>query len=53
MFKLKISIGSFGKLEDNSCNIIFERYHNYHFIFNNDTEEVIRKNTSIASFARR
>ena len=39
----KFPIGSFGELEDNSCDITFQRYHNYHFIFNNDTEKVIKE----------
>ena len=39
----RFPIGSFGELEDNSCDITFQRYHNYHFIFNNDTEEVIKE----------
>ena len=40
----RFPIGSFGELEDNSCNITFQRYHNYDFTFNNDSEEVIKKN---------
>ena len=41
-------IGSFGEFDDNLnkdlTDILFTRYHNYDFTFNNDTEEVIKQN---------
>ena len=37
-------IGSYGELEEDSCEITFHHYHNYDFKFNNDSEAEIKSN---------
>tara|TARA_Y100000591_G_scaffold1040_1_gene883 strand:- start:2851 stop:4449 length:1599 start_codon:yes stop_codon:yes gene_type:complete len=39
----RFPIGSFGELEGNLYDITFQRYHNYYFTFNNDSEEIIKE----------
>ena len=43
----RFPIGTFGEFNDNTsndlCDILFQRYHNYDFTFNNDSEEIIKE----------